>query len=389
MKFVVEAIGLKSGGGLELALNLLSNFRHHGEHEFVVLIPDLPQYDGVVENAWRVVRYPPNASLMTRNFTLNREVPHICRSESADALLCLGNFAPKIETCPTVVLLHNPRIVYDTPAREDRLTLRERLTVAYGKRFYRQLPRHVRVIVQTSVMRERLARGFGLDRNRIDVIPSSTPECGQSGNSTRRRHAIPQDRFTFLCISRYYPHKNLEVLVQSASVLRSQSRAPFRCLLTLSPEEHPGARKLLSRIKKEGLEDVLVNIGPVPHTRISEVYARADAFLLPTLLETFSFTYNEAMHFGLPILTSDRDFARDRCRDAAAYFDPLDAGSVAHAMAMIMENEQLRMHLVAKGKRLLQEAPGWEEIAGQFVAALERAAGGQKPVTESACVLSV
>ena len=39
------------------------------------------------------------------------------------------------------------------------------------------------------------------------------------------------------------------------------------------------------------------------------------------------------MQFGLPILTSDRDFARHICQDAALYFDPLDADSVARSMA--------------------------------------------------------
>ena len=50
--------------------------------------------------------------------------------------------------------------------------------------------------------------------------------------------------------------------------------------------------------------------------------------ILPTLLESFSATYIEAMFHGKTILTSDLDFARDVCGEAAFYFDPLNPQSI-------------------------------------------------------------
>jgi hypothetical protein len=86
------------------------------------------------------------------------------------------------------------------------------------------------------------------------------------------------------------------------------------------------------------------------------------------------------MRFGIPILTSDRDFARHLCGDAAIYFDPLDAKSVAKAMATIIEDAMLRRRLVEEGRKTLAQAPTWDEIAGRFVDVLERAARGQLPI---------
>ena len=114
---------------------------------------------------------------------------------------------------------------------------------------------------------------------------------------------------------------------------------------------------------KDGLAGKIENIGPVPSQMLSQVYRRADALIFPTLLESFSRTYSEAMYFGLPILTSDRDFARHLCRNAATYFDPLDADSVARAMARVMQDGGLRARLVENGRRLLAQAPTWDEIA--------------------------
>jgi glycosyltransferase involved in cell wall biosynthesis len=374
MKFIIEAIGVKSRGGIELALSLFSHFGRSRNHEFVALVPRLPQYAGIERNGLRVVRLRPDLGLANRYYILNRRVPRICRDEGASALLCLGNFAPGRPPCPAVVLLQNAWNVYNEPVAAKRLTLHERLTVAYGRRFFRGLPPHTRVVVQTSVMKERLAAYHGLARRKIDVIPSAPPAIDWNGHPPPQATAGPRAVFTFLCLSGYGPHKNLEVLIDSARILRRLSPWPFRCLLTLSEGEHPGARKLLARIRREGMESVLVNVGPVSRSQLSRIYARADACLLPTMLETVGFAYDEAMQFGLPILTSDRDFSRARCQEAAIYFDPLRPESVAAAMSNVMTDRELRSRLLENGKKRLSQAPGWEHIAARFISVLERAA---------------
>ena len=42
---------------------------------------------------------------------------------------------------------------------------------------------------------------------------------------------------------------------------------------------------------------------------------------------------------GVPIITSDLDFARDVCGDAAYYFNPDDDEQAANALAKIILNE--------------------------------------------------
>lgn len=374
MKFVVEAIGVKSSGGMELASNLLARLVCHPDHHFVLLVPDLPQYADAAAANCRILRFPSDVGLVKRHWILTREVPRICREEEASALLCLGNFAPGRTPCPAVVLLQNAWNVYDEPMAEKRLTLREKLKVAYGRRFYRTLSSHIRVVVQTPVMKNRLVSYHDLDPSKIEVIPVAPPSFARSRPAARRAGDRPRETFTFLCASAYHAHKNLEVLIDSARILRRSNARPFRCLLTLSAGQHPGARKLLDRIRREGLEAVLVNIGPFARTELSSVYAQADACLLPSLLETVGFAYDEAMQFGLPILASDRDFARGRCGNGAIYFDPLDAGSVAKSMERIMEDGRLRATLVENGRRLLKQAPGWGDVAARFVSLLEQGA---------------
>lgn len=379
MKFLVEAIGAQSGGGAEMTRSLLRGLGRDRRHEFVALVPDVPPYAGTLGNVRPAVVFPPNRSLVRRHLTLNRDVPRLCKREGADALLCLGNFPPVNAPCPTVVFLQNAWYLYGERAAKRRLTLREKCIVLYGRNLLARRAGRTHVVVQTEAMKARLASLRGGDDSGISVIPimasfPATAPYTAGGGGARAR-------FTFLCISRYAAHKNFEILLDAIPIARKLSATAFRCLLTTGANEHPGARKLLDRIEREGLEDWVVNLGPVPHERIAEVYAQADAHLLPTLLESYGLTYDEAMHFGVPILTSDRDFARERCQDAAVYFDPLDARSVALAMAGVMENPDLRARLVEKGRRILENSPSWEETAARLVEVLERVATG-RPVAD-------
>jgi len=387
MKFVVEALGLVAAGGKQLCLDFLARLPEHKDHEFVLVLPDLPEYGNVAGRNLKPIFYG-RAGLLRRYVILNRVIPRICLRERADALLCLGNFAPGRPPCPTVVLLQNAWLVYRDHTAESRLTFPERLIVAYGRHSLRTLSAQVRVVVQTEVMRERLLSAYNLHRQNVNIVPNALFLPSDGDGDLGRLTSGPGRTFNFLCLTRYYAHKNLEVLVEAVKKLPAYTSRPFKCVISISAEQHPGARKLLMRIARDRLENVLVNIGPVPLGKLAEAYRSADALVLPTLLESFSRTYLEAMHFGLPILTSDRDFARARCEDAAVYFDPLDADSVANAMASVMEDAELRGRLVANGTRVLKQSPGWGQIAARIISVLEYAAKGLplQPIAEATIV---
>jgi len=374
LKFVVHGLALTSGGGKVGALHLLPAMAKQGRHEYVALLPPLPEYAGLNSPNLRVVLRPSLRNLILREWWLNVTVPKICLEQKADALLCLGNFAPHHPPVPTAILLQNAYYVYRDAFARRGLTLRERLIVKYGWHHFRHLAGNVTVIVQTEVMKQRLLSQFPISPSRVFVIPDRGPILPRSPGSCVNSRKDASGPFTFLCVAVCSPNKNLGVLVGAVKRLRTFTKRPFRCLLTIHSDQHPAARKLLANIEREMVADILVNIGPLLPERLPATYRSADACILPTLLESFGRTYDEAMQFNLPILTSDRDFAHGRCRDAAIYFDPLDADSVARAMARVMEDEELRQRLVENGRRILARAPTWEEIAARFVEVLERAA---------------
>jgi glycosyltransferase involved in cell wall biosynthesis len=380
MKFVIEALGLTAGGGKELALNFLSRLPRHNEHEFVLLLPGLPEYAALSGPNLKCRLYAKPQSLVARHWFLNRRVPEVCVQTRADALLCLGNFTPRDPPCPTAVLLHSPNLVYREPVVRKRLAIREKLVLAYGAYLLRRFSPRVHVIFQTEAMKLRTLSLYSLNRERVHVIPNSFFLPVDTGDFFAPQAHESMRPFTFLCLTCYYPHKNLEILPEAMARLGRLISTPAECLVTICPQQHPGAKRFLGRVGSQSVGTIGVrNVGPIPRERLNATYRGADALILPTLLESYSRTYLEAMYFGLPILTSDRDFAHDRCQDAALYFDPLDADSVARTMARIMEDEALRSRLVERGRQILQQMPTWDQIAARFVQVLEAVSGRSTP----------
>jgi len=196
---------------------------------------------------------------------------------------------------------------------------------------------------------------------------SRVGDCDQEG---RLLPKLEGDAICLLCLSRYYPHKNFEVLLEVATAVRDRG-LPYRLITTIDPSQHRNAATFLSNVKSLSLERYLINIGPVPIERVDRLYGEVDGLLLPTLLESFSATYADCLHKGIPIFTSDRDFARDACGDCAFYFDPLNARSIVSTIESGFGNPQALYEVVQRGRRRIQRLPGWDRVCQQYIDSLK------------------
>ena len=70
------------------------------------------------------------------------------------------------------------------------------------------------------------------------------------------------------------------------------------------------------------------------------------------------------MAFGCPILTSDLDFAREICGDAAIYFNPWSVDALYEAIIRLKSNPVLSVELRNCGrKNFLNNTCSWEQNA--------------------------
>lgn len=122
-------------------------------------------------------------------------------------------------------------------------------------------------------------------------------------------------------ISRAYPHKNLDILLDVAENLKKITKSKFEFYVTLTDNEwanfSPGFR---SEIK---------NLGAINVAQCPTFYQSMDGVIFTSLMECFSATPLEAMIMRRPLFASDRDFVRDCCADHAIYINPLDPIDIA------------------------------------------------------------
>ncbi len=226
-------------------------------------------------------------------------------------------------------------------------------TTQYKKSWFRAADRW---IMQTENSRQGLHRRLKIPLDRIAVISNS---CGQRYHDAAaevRPFPEPTAKVRFFCFAAPYKHKNLRVLPAiAAAFAKLEPAREFEIVVTLP--EGPDWQALQVQAEKLGIGPRFVNIGPVPIVQGPAAFRSCDLLLLPTLLETFSGTYPESMAMGLPIVTSDLDFARDTCQDAALYYPPQDTMAAAKQLQKLLADRGLWEGLINAGKRRLRDFP--------------------------------
>jgi len=156
----------------------------------------------------------------------------------------------------------------------------------------------------------------------------------------------------------FYPangwlHKNHEGLLAAYSAYRRLTpSAPWKLVLTGNHDE--GMDRVLHLGRKLGLEEDIHYLGYVSSEQLACVWQRAGALVFPSLYEGFGIPPTEAMHYGVPILSSRDASLPEVIGDAALYFDASEPGQFAEALEKISSSPELRSELVLRGRERLR-----------------------------------
>ena len=213
-----------------------------------------------------------------------------------DVIFSMGNFAVP-STRKQVVLFMWPYATYPEGEVWDRMSWKDVQTRRAKINTFRKRLKYADVVApQTQTSADRLRRYYP-EIKELCVVPTAVAlnESQLPLSGTRADFEWNQPGKKLLCLTRYYPHKNLEILIELARLIKFHQK-PYSVITTIADEQHAGAGQLLEQIAEEGVQDVIQNIGPVPMDEVPALYEQTDGLLLPTLLESFSGTYVDAMH---------------------------------------------------------------------------------------------
>ncbi|MBI5863996.1 MAG: glycosyltransferase [Planctomycetes bacterium] len=376
MKIAIIAHNLRTAGGLTVGSNTIAALRRVAdEHEYFLTLPADAGYEAIAlptRSKPLFFRRRPGARGVAAQLWLDFvRLNGLVAARRPDVVWGLGNFGLPRPPCPQAVLCQDAHFVYE-PTQQPRVlwTFTSDLRVA-RTRLRRSLPNSQLVFCQTNVMIRRFRETFQF-AGEMSLFPAAVSRIASEPNDAPPRiYEQLKGRFVLLALTRYYRHKNLELLIEMFE-RHPAELADVSVVLTIDPPQGYGADEFLRRIANSPAREHFVNVGPVRRTELAAYYNGAAALITPTVLETTCLPYLEAMQYGTPILTGDLDFSREMCGDAAFYFDPWNADSAFEAVMRFRADPSIGPALVACGrKRVEQHFRTWDEIVRDAITRLE------------------
>jgi len=248
------------------------------------------------------------------------------RARGLDVLHCTTFRGPARSRVPTVVTVHDLAIL----RYPDAFPPWHRLYGITGLR--RVLHAADAVVAVSEFTKEEVVALAGVPGERIRVVPNGVDEVfTPSGPSAEGSYV--------LAVATLEPRKNLGRAVEAARIAGIELRVV-------------GARGW-------GGVEVPGRVGEIPDSELAALYRGARCVLYPSLYEGFGLPVLEAMACGTPVVTSRATAMEEVAGGAAVLADPLDAMSIAAAVA---EAESRRDELVQPGLARAREFT-WERAA--------------------------
>lgn len=374
MKFIINTTNLQSGGALQVALSLLEEWNVVSmSHEFHVFLS--PQMLPLIDKdnfGGNFIFYPfgqnPTSTIFS-TFTFYKKLRKLEDDIKPNAVFTI--FGPALWTPknPHLLGFANGYYLFDDSAFIQKRVLSNifRRIKYYIRKsiLFRQLKKEGSIYwVETKDAQQKLAKTINKPEDKIEIVGNT---FGQSFKNASWQKDTTNKPFTLLYLSAYYEHKNFKIIPQVISIL-AERNIDCTFLLTL-PESI-----FQAHFEKTTHRNYLKNAGPVSPKESYKLYAETEAVFMPSLLETFSANYPEAMKMQLPILCSDFNFSRNICGDAALYFDAENPMDIADKIGEIIANQPLQQQLIESGNIQLSKMETPESRAQKLIHILEQTA---------------
>ena len=224
-----------------------------------------------------------------------------------------------------------------------------------------------RVLTVSEASKDDILFYFGIPESKIEVIYNAL-DVRLAGEPTPEEVVHVRDRFQLnhpfvLYTGNIKPHKNVDRLIDAFAILRQKVPDDVK-LLIIGDEasKYPNLRRLVHRHQ---LHQHVRFLGFVPDATLAVLYRLASVFVFPSLYEGFGLPPLEAMAAGAPVVTSNISSLPEVVGDAALLIDPMDPAEIAHAMARILTEPQLRAELVRRGRERVK-AFSWERSVARI-----------------------
>jgi glycosyltransferase involved in cell wall biosynthesis len=289
---------------------------------------------------------------------------------------------PLLCTIPTVVTIHDCIHLLFPQYLPNRMAFR------YARFVMGSAIRNSAIVFTVSeASRADILRFYpATDPAKVHVVPNAIDaqlleDPGEAERARVRERYQIRGRFVMFA-GNVKPHKNLERLIRAFALVRGQEGNEDLRLVLIGDDVSRYA-SLRRTADEAGVRQDVRFFGFVPHETLAALYRMATVFAFPSLYEGFGLPPLEAMACGTPVVTSRISSLPEVVGDGALLVDPYSEQEIAHAIARLLDDEDLRRRLVERG---LERAASfsWERSVRQIHAGYLKALGRPLPATAEA-----
>lgn len=349
MKIIIDNSNLIVGGGIQVATSFLNDINNHNlSDEFIVI----QSYNSAQDIDKKVFKnnftfFDLSEEQTTSKVNRIRKVKEIENETQPNVIFTVFGPSYHKSNFPKIVGFAIPYLIYPDSPFFNQISfvenLKYKLLSILKKRAF--IKNSDALIFETDNAKEVFSK-FIPKTLKTFTVSNTINEVFLDEEKWKVSSLKEDSFFNILCLSAFYPHKNLTIIPHVIDFLINVLKMDnFKFNITISSSD----LQLIEQHKK------YVNfLGKVPLNQIPDLYKKSDVIFIPTLLEVFSATYLEAMFMKKPIIASDMPFSRDICYNAALYCDPLNASDYAKKILMLYNDNELYKKLVEKGTENLK-----------------------------------
>ncbi|MEK6279120.1 MAG: glycosyltransferase family 4 protein [Acidobacteriota bacterium] len=237
------------------------------------------------------------------------------------------------------------------------------LWIAWRDRWMLGGGRYRRIVAISERVRRDLKQYYKVSDDRIVTIPNGinlsrfNPNNSQSRAEVRRSFGVPQDVPLVLFVGGRYRIKGLKFAIKALAEMQTKA-----FLLVVGNDNAAPFQRLAQELR---VSDRVIFAGG--RSDLPRIYTAADAFVLPTLYETFALVCLEAMASGVPVLASPVGGIEDYLRDGENGFHiDRDPTAIAAKLDRLISDPALQARIREAGLATAGKY-AWEKIADQYL----------------------
>jgi glycosyltransferase involved in cell wall biosynthesis len=252
-------------------------------------------------------------------------------------------------------LLHRGAMVitiYDLIHITDHAYRRSLKSWAYGRPMLHLAARRANHIITTSqYSKDEIVRHLRIPKSKVTVIyPALSPQF-VTQNREEAAKAVGSHLGVWkpflLYVGNLKPHKNFPLLLNAFARICERGRLSHRLVAVVHGANDNG--NLTSELRRLNILDRVDLVSKVETSLLGQVYAAADAVVLPSRLEGFGLPVLEAMACGAPVVCSRGSSLPEVGGEAAEYFNLSDPEDLCETLERVLSDPDRAVGMRARG----------------------------------------